>query len=225
MSTTLDRCSQHLALYPFSPRSCSIPLADHLHLWVSLLFSHSPRLGVWPPLHFRDLSSVPSLQTVDGSKVTSLACFIFPSPSLSSTLEFDGQPWSRIVFSLRAPLLGRLLLGAPLPVPSSLVFLPLNTRWSVLWLVRCSKVPVGGSFSGSRLDSPVSTSDSPLVGLRPFLLPMFHPKLPFFVGIAVLADASTAYANVSPYLYVTTQLALCRLMRFVFVTVSYPCQS
>ena len=46
--------------------------------------------------------------------------------------------------------------------------------------IRCSKVPVGGSFSGSRLDSPVSISDSPLVGLRPFLLPMFHPQLPFF---------------------------------------------
>ena len=139
--------------------------------------------------------------------------------------SLTARPGPGIVFSLRAPLLGRLLLGAPLPVPSSLVFLPLNTRWSVLWLVRCSKVPVGGSFSRSRLDSPVSISDSPLVGLRPFLLPMFLPKLPFFVGIAVLADASTAYANVSSYLYVTTQLALCRLMRFVFVTVSYPCQS
>eukprot|EP00434_Breviolum_minutum_P039229 symbB.v1.2.034828.t1/scaffold4561.1/size37971/7 len=69
-------------------REYGLPLADHLHHWVSLLFSHSPRLGVWPPLHFRDLSSVPSLQTVDGSKV-----------------------------------------------------------------------PVGGSFSGSRLDSPVSISD------------------------------------------------------------------
>ena len=63
-------------------REYGLPLADHLHHWVSLLFSHSPRLGIWPPLHFRDLSSVPSLQTVDGSKVTSLACFIFPSPSL-----------------------------------------------------------------------------------------------------------------------------------------------
>ena len=70
----------------------------------------------------------------------------------------------------------------------------------MLWLVRCSQVPVGGSFSGSRLDSSVSISDSPLVGLHPFLLPMFHPELSFFVGIAVLADASTAYSNVSPSL-------------------------
>ena len=93
------------------------------------------------------------------------------------------SPGPCIVFSLRAPLLGRLRLDAPLPVPSSLVFLPLDTRWSVLWLVRCSKVPVGGSFSGSRLDSPFSISDSPLVGLRPFLLPMFHPDLLFSLAL------------------------------------------
>ena len=42
---------------------------------------------------------------------------------------------------------------------------------------RCSKVPVSSSFSGSLLDSPFSISDSPLVGLRPFSLPMFHPEL------------------------------------------------
>ena len=120
------------------------------------------------------------------------------------------SPGPRIVLSLRAPLLGRLLRGAPLPVPSSLVFLPLNTRWSVLWLVRCSKVPVGGSFSGSRLDSPFSIFDSPLVGLRPFLLPMFHPELPFlYVGNAVLADASTAYANVSHHLPHNTTGFMC----------------
>ena len=38
------------------------------------------------------------------------------------------SPGPRIVLLLRAPLLGRLLRGAPLPVPSSLVFLPLKTR-------------------------------------------------------------------------------------------------
>ena len=175
-------------------REYGLPLADHLHHWVSLLFSHSPRLGGWPPLHLCDLSSVPSLQMVDGSKVTSLACFLHHlfRVAWSST----ASPGSRIVFSLRAP--GRSSPGTFL-----------SRVWSVLWLVRCSKVPVGGSFSGSRLDSPFSISDSSLVGLRPFLLPMFHPELPFFFGIAVLADASTAYANVSHHLYVTTQLALC----------------
>ena len=110
--------------------------------------------------------------------------------------SLTASPGPRIVFSLRAPLLGRLLLGAPLPVPSSLVFLPLNTRWSVLWLVRCSKVPVGGSFSGSQLDSPVSIS---LSGSVPSCCRCFTLSCLFFVGIAVLADASTAYANVSPF--------------------------
>ena len=65
----------------------------------------------------------------------------------------------------------------------------------------------------------------PLLGSVPSCCRCFTLSCLFLVGIAVLADASTAYANVSPYLYVTTQLALCRLMRFVFVTVSYPCQS
>ena len=41
----------------------------------------------------------------------------------------------------------------------------------------CSKIPVSASFSGSLLDSLFSISDSPLVGLRPFSLPMFHPEL------------------------------------------------
>ena len=45
------------------------------------------------------------------------------------------------------------------------------------------------SFFGSPLDSPFSFSDSPLDGPRPFLLPMFQPELPFFFGIAVLADS------------------------------------
>ena len=166
---------------------------------IPLLFSHSPGVGGWPPLHFRALSSVPSLQTVDGSKVTFLACFIIPSPSLyrvpwSST----ASPGPRIVLSLRAPLLGRLLRGAPLPVPSSLVFLPHNTRWSVLWLVRCSKVPVGGSFSGSRLDSPFSIFDSPLVGSVPSCCRCFTLSCLFcLLVMRYWLTLSTAYANVS----------------------------
>ena len=72
---------------------------------------------------------------------------------------------------------------------------------------------------------PFSFSDSPLDGPRSFLLPMFHPELPFFFGIAVLADASTASAIVSHHSHVAAQLALCAAGWFVFVTVSYPCQS
>ena len=161
-------------------REYGLPLADHFHHWVSLLFSQSQRLGVWPLSTF--VTSHPSRPclwwTAQRSLLSHVSIFLHHLSRVPWSLT--ASPGPRIVFSLRAPLLGRLLLGAPLPVPSSLVFLPLNTRWSVLWLVRCSKVPVGGSFSGSRLDSPVSISDSPLVGLRPFLLPMFHPELPFF---------------------------------------------
>ena len=133
--------------------------------------------NVWPLFTFVT-SSVPSLPVVTAQRslLSHVSILLHHLSRVPWSLTASSGP--RIVFS--APLLGRLLLGAPLPVPSSLVFLPLNTRWSVLWLVRCSKVPVGGSFSGSRLDSPVSISDSPLVGLRPFLLPMFHPELPFF---------------------------------------------
>ena len=54
-----------------------------------------------------------------------------------------------------------------------------------------------------------STSDSPLGGPRPFLPLVFHPALPFFFGLAVLADASTAHAIVShPNFYFAAQLAL-----------------
>ena len=167
----MDRCSQH----PFSRsrlaaavREYGLPLADHFHHWVSLLFSHSQRLGVGPISTF--VTSHPSRPCLCWTARRSLLSHVSIFLHHLSRESLTASPGPRIVFSLRAPL----------PVPSSLVFLPLNTRWSVLWLVRCSKVPVGGSFSGSRLDSPVSISDSPLVGLRPFLLPMFHPELPFF---------------------------------------------
>ena len=95
----------------------------------------------WPPLHLCDPISVPSLQIVDGSRVTSLATLHF-SPSLLSTLEFEGQPW------------------APHYPPSRVS--PFNTRWSALWLARCSKVTVIGSLSGSRLDSPSRPLTVPL---------------------------------------------------------------
>ena len=103
-------------------REYGLPLADHLHHWVSLLFNHSPRLGVWPPLHFCDLSSVPSLQTVDGSRLllSHVSFFLHHLSRVSSS--FTASPGPRIVFSLRAYLLGRLLLGAPLPVLSLLCF-------------------------------------------------------------------------------------------------------
>ena len=57
--------------------------------------------------------------------------------------------------------------------------------------------------SGVCWTRPFSFSDSSLVGLRPFLLLLFHPALPLFsfLGLAVLADASTAFAIVSLRLF------------------------
>ena len=74
-------------------REYGLLLVDHLynmgHPPFQLLF---PFEG-WPPLHLCDLISVPSLQIVDGSRVTSLAT-LHISLSLLSSLEFDGQPWA-----------------------------------------------------------------------------------------------------------------------------------
>ena len=176
---TLDRCSQHLALYPFLPRGCSTGI------WptVGSHFS-STTLHVWGyDLLFTFVTSHPSRPckrwTAQRSLLSHVSFFLHHLSRVPWSLT--ASPGPRIVFSLRAPLLGRLLLGAPLPVPSSLVFLPLNTRWSVLWLVRCSKVPVVARSPGVGWILLFRSLDSPLVGLRPFLLPMFHPKLPFLL--------------------------------------------
>ena len=62
----------------------------------------------------------------------------------------------------------------------------------------------GVRSSGVCWTRPFSFSDSSLVGLRPFLLLLFHPALPpffNFLGLAVLADASTAFAIVSLRLF------------------------
>ena len=57
--------------------------------------------------------------------------------------------------------------------------------------------------------------------LRSFLLLVFHPALPFFLGLAVLADASTAFAIVShpnhiQIFYFTAQSALYAASRGLF---------
>ena len=94
---------------------------------------------------------------------------------------------------------------------------PFYTRRSALRLARCSKVPVIGSLSGSPLDSPSRPLTVPL--LAPFLLAAgVSPCAAFFPGLAVLADASAAFAIVShpnsiQIFYFT---ALCRVLRFVF---------
>ena len=133
----------------------------------------------------------------------------------------DGQFSSpQHVSSLRAPLLVRLLLVLLSQYLPSRITAPIRDGWYRGWR-RCSKVPVSSSFLGSLLDSPFSLSDSPLVGLRPFLLPLFHPELRsvalfslwFFVVSCGTGWASTSIDNimttVSPsYTYTELQLSL-----------------
>ena len=143
----------------------------------------------------------------------------------------------------------RLLLGAPFPVPSLSCF-SLFTRRSALRLARCSKVPVIGLLLGSRLDSPSRSSL-----LAPFLLAAgVSPCAAFFpwtecrrvhlslraltatrqvqlsTALAVLADASTAFAIVShpnhfQSLYFTAQSALYAASKGLFPnSLKYLCQ-
>ena len=112
-----------------------------------------PLLERWSPLYNCGPSSVPSSQMVDGSKVTFLASVLSIHLPLLSTSELYGQP--RTPHCLRCGFL--VCPSSPwssFPGTFPLVFPSFNTRWSVPWLERCSKVPVSGSFSGSLLDSP-----------------------------------------------------------------------
>ena len=116
----------------------------------------------------------------------------------------------RNTFTLRASRLVRLLLGAPFPVPSlscfSLLYETVGTAAGTVLQGSCHWFVIGESAGLS-----FSIFDSSLVGS--FLLLVFHPALPFFLGLAVLADASTAFAIVShpnhiQIFYFTAQSAL-----------------
>ena len=119
-----------LSSWPFSRsrlaagvREYGLPLVDHLcsmrHPPFQLLFSFEG----WPPHHLCD-PSVPSLQIVDGSRVTSLATLQF-SPSLLSTLEFDGQPWVPHCPIVAGPFARLSSPWRSFPGTLPLVFLPL----------------------------------------------------------------------------------------------------
>ena len=86
-------------------------------IWATLLFSTSPRLRGGLPSTM--VASYPSRLcrwwTVHGSLLWPLHFFTF---SLESHGVRRPAPGPRIALSLRAPSLGCLLLGAPLPVPS-----------------------------------------------------------------------------------------------------------
>ena len=105
--------------------------------------------------------------------------------------------------SLRDPLLARLLLVLlSLYLPSRVCAL-IRYGWYCGWW-RCSKVPVRCSFFGSLLDSPFFvlwqfpcwTPSLLAAAVSPCAAPFFN-----FLGLAVLADASTAFAIVSLRLF------------------------
>ena len=75
-------------------REYGLPLADHFHHWVSLLFSHSQRLGVWPLSTF--VTSHPSRPclwwTAQRSLLSHVSIFLHHLSRVP--WSFDGQPWS-----------------------------------------------------------------------------------------------------------------------------------
>ena len=78
------------------------PLADHFHHWVSLLFSHSQRLGVWPLSTF--VTSHPSRPclcwTAQRSLLSHVSIFLHHLSRVPWSLT--ASPGPRIVFSLLA---------------------------------------------------------------------------------------------------------------------------
>ena len=123
-------------------------------------------------------------------------------------------PWSptaslgpRNTFSLRVSRLVRLLLGALFPVPSLWCFSPYIRDGR-----HCGWHGAPRFLSSVRFWG-VGWTLLLVCWLRSFLLLVFHPALPFFLGIAVLADAFTAFAIVShpqhiQIFYFTAQSAL-----------------
>ena len=75
---------------PFSVLALHCELIIHLgHSSLQHFFTFER----WPPIHHCGPIPVPSLQVVDGSRITSLAPLPF-SPSLLNVMTFDSQPWA-----------------------------------------------------------------------------------------------------------------------------------
>ena len=100
------------------------------------------------------------------------------------------------MYSLRVSRLIRLLLGAPFPVPSiSCFFLYYETVGTA-----AGTVPQGSCHwfvNGESAGLTFSSFDSPLVGSVLSRCWCFTLRCLFFLGLAVLADASAAFAIVS----------------------------
>ena len=150
-----------------------------------------------------DPLSVPSLRMEDGSMVTFLSYYVLSLLLSSSTSESDGllsSPQRVIRCGILCSPVFSLCSSPCISPPVSL------TRYGMVGTVAGDGAPRSLSdfrSSGVCWTRPFSFSDSSLDGLRPFWLLLFHPALPFFcfLGLAVLADASTAFAIVSHQLF------------------------
>ena len=192
-------------------------------IWATLLFSTSPRLRDGLPSTM--VASYPSRLcrwwTVQGSLLWPLQIFTFSleshgvrRPALGPALPYRCGLLRLAVFSLA--LLSRFL-------PSCVS--PFNTRRSALWLARCSKVPVTGSFSGSRLDSRFRPLTVPLGGPVPScrwcftLRCLFSLALRYWLTLLLHTPSFHTQISTLPHNWHYTP----RLVG-LFPTVSYPCQ-
>ena len=153
-----------------------------------------------------DLSAVRSLQKAASSEII--------SPSYSSrvprspTDSLAPRNWPSVAGSFARPSSP----CAPFPV-SPLSCHSSDTRWLILWLATVLQGSCQCLFFGSLLDSPFAFSDSPLVGLRSFSLPLFHPALRsfarllwFLVVFCGTGWASTSIDNIWPLFHLCASL-------------------
>ena len=180
-STSLNRWSPHLASFSSSPRGCCTRLRPTVGGSPKLHWPPSspatPSIREWWPLVHHIFRPLIRPVFADGGRIKGhflafLDCSFFLS---SSTSESDGQLSSpETCPSLRVPLLVRLLLVLLSQYLPSRVFVPIR-YWLVLWPVTVLQGPcqlyVLRESAGLAL---FRLSDSSLVGLRPFSLPLFH---------------------------------------------------
>ena len=175
-------------------------------IWATLLFFISPRLRGGLPSTI--VASYPSRLcrwwTVQGSLLSPLHFFAFSleyhgvrRPALGPALPYRGG-------LLRSAVLSWALLSRFLPSRVS----PFNTRRSALWLARCSKVPVIGSFFGSRLDSRFRPLTVPFMGPVPSCCWCFTLRCLFSLALQYWLTLLLHTPSFHTNFYFAAQLAL-----------------
>ena len=176
-------------------REHGLLLGDLLYLAsFIIIFAASP--GLLAMIHICDPSAVPSFQMGHSSVVILFVLIVlfYSLPRVPRSPTASLGP--RNTYSLRVSRLIRLLLGAPFPVPSiSCFFLYYETVGTA-----AGTVPQGSCHwfvNGESAGLTFSSFDSPLVGSVLSRCWCFTLRCLFFLGLAVLADASAAFAIVS----------------------------